>query len=234
MKLCKLLISTMLILLCVQCDPAERRKSKAEDVIEKHLFETLDNYQSYEKISTEVDTLQEPWILDKGIMTTGQKLLDCQNENERLNNRIIELNDIIEQYRRSVANSLLSGNGGRFWSIAAEAGSYVDELKSVNKQKEQNDSIQTILQNELDNLCLAFQTPKETYWHVTQKFRYSKDGQDSKIYTLHFVFDPDVKEILSYWEDNDPKVIQLIDLVGISFSIPGEEEFFDAVTEDEE
>ena len=31
----------------MECDTAERRKSKAEDAIEKHLFETIDNYQSY-------------------------------------------------------------------------------------------------------------------------------------------------------------------------------------------
>ncbi|MDE6490199.1 MAG: hypothetical protein K2L49_03470, partial [Muribaculaceae bacterium] len=75
-------ISTMLILLFVQCDSAERRKSKAEDAIEKHLFETLDNYQSYEKISTEVDTLQDLWLAHPEIISFAGKLCYVEDNSE--------------------------------------------------------------------------------------------------------------------------------------------------------
>lgn len=212
----------------------ERRQSKAEEAIEKKLFETLDNFQSYEKISTEIDTLKEVWIFDDDIVATGHKLVGYQNEAAKLDDRIREINYNLEQYQESATRSFWSGNGSSFWSIVAEVGNYEKELKSLKKQKEQNDSIQSVIRTDLDNLCLAFEEPKETYWHATHKFRYSKNGQDSKIYTLHFAFDPDVKEILANWEENDPRIMQLMDLLRISFSIPGEEEFIDAVTEDEE
>lgn len=111
MKILKLTAGLMLCILFVQCNTMERRQSKAEEAIEKKLFETLDNFQSYEKISTEIDTLKEVWIFDDDIVATGHKLVGYQNEAAKLDDRIREINYNLEQYQESATRSFWSGNG---------------------------------------------------------------------------------------------------------------------------
>lgn len=173
-------LCALLCLCFVECDTADRRKSKAEDAIEKQLFETRDNYQSYEKISTEVDTLQDLWLAHPEIISIAEKL--C----------------IVE-----------------------------DNLNTVDD----GDSIYASLSDHLNAMVSSLEIPKEPYWHVTQKFRISEDGQPTKIHLAHYIFEPNMEEIIFSWDENDIRAQRLINLV--SRIISGSNEIFDAVTEDE-
>lgn len=79
-------------------------------------------------------------------------------------------------------------------------------------------------------MVYSLEMPKKPYWHVTQKFRISEGGQDSKIHFAHYIFDSKMKEIIFSWDENDYRANRLIHTVN-DFA---QDEFFDAVTEDEE
>lgn len=91
MKLFKMFLCALLGICFVQCDTAERRKAKAEDAIEKHLFETIDNYQSYEKISTEVDTLRDLWMANSDIIALADELCTVNDDLETVEEGYAEM-----------------------------------------------------------------------------------------------------------------------------------------------
>lgn len=230
MKLFKLLISTMLILLCVQCAPAERRKSKAEDVIEKHLFETLDNYQSYEKISTEVDTLQDMWLANPEIMAFAGKLCIVEDNINTVDESYAQLDSRINTIHQQIYRGYSSGL--ELMQLLGNAADLREQKEELAGRKRSLDSTYAMLSDELKAMVSSLEIPKDPYWIVTQKFRISEDGQDSKIHLAHYIFDPNMKEIILSWDDNDIRVQRLINLM--RRSINGSNEIFEAVTEDEE
>lgn len=229
MKLFKISLCALICICFVQCDTAERRKSKAEDVIEKHLFETLDNFQGYEKISTEVDTLQDLWLAHPEIISFAGKLCTVEDEINTVDENYAQLNSEIE------TTSLQIFRGYQGLELLMLLGK-VNDLKKQKEQLAENklslDSTYATLSDNLNAMVSSLEMPKDPYWHVTQKFRISEDRQDSKIHLAHYIFEPNMKEIIFSWDENDIRAQRLINLV--SGIIIGSNEFFDAVTEDEE
>ena len=227
MRLFNLMACALLGMCFVQCDTAERRKNKAEDVIEKHLFETIDNYQSYEKISTEVDTLRDLWMTNPDIIALADELCTVNDDLEKIE----EGYDRLKSKGNQLSRQLWTGNASTVWMELLTNG---DKWKAQRKQLDENkqilDSIHASISEQIYTMVYSLEMPKKPYWHVTQKFRISEGGQDSKIHFAHYIFDPKMKEIIFSWDENDYRANRLIHTVN-DFA---QDEFFDAVTEDEE
>lgn len=227
MKLFKMFLSALLGMCFVQCDTAERRKNKAEDVIEKHLFETIDNYQSYEKISTEVDTLRDLWMANSDIIALADELYTVNDDLEKVEEGLAEMKAKVE---RSIRQIVYRGNSQAWIEILSNRSEWEARRKQLDENKQILDSIHASISERIYTMVYSLEMPKKPYWHVTQKFRISENGQDTKIHFAHYIFDPKMKEIIFSWDENDYRVNRLIHIVN-DFA---QEEFFDAVTEDEE
>lgn len=227
MKLFKMLLCALLGICFVQCDTAERRKAKAEDAIEKHLFETIDNYQSYEKISTEVDTLRDLWMANSDIIALADELCTVKDDQEKVEEGLAEMKAKGER----IARQLIYGGYSQEWiDLLSNRSKWEAKKKQLDENKQMLESMRASLSDRINNMVYSLEIPKKPYWHVTQKFRISEDGQDSKIHLAHYIFEPDMKEIIFSWDENDYRANRLIHTVN-AFT---QDEFFDAVTEDEE
>lgn len=231
MKLFKLFLFVLLGICFVQCDTAERRKSKAEDAIEKHLFEILDNYQSYEKISTEVDTLYDIWLTEPAMLEMGLRYLDAVNNGYDMDSKIERINKKIEGYKASIRRSAWYGNWRAVGLTAFESTDVYNELERATRQKQQNDSVLSDYWSRLNDMHRELLAQENTYWHVRHKFRYSENGQESRIRLVNYIFDRDMKEIIYSWDDDDAQATQMIDLVN---DAKGDLGTMWAVTEDEQ
>lgn len=218
MKLSTITICSLLCLLFVQCDSPERRKKKAEEIIEKHLFETLDNYKSYEKISTDVDTLHDLWMVDKEILALGDSLAYANSEYRYIENEIESLKGQLHHYKNSAINSLFGSSNGvlNYLSYSSKYDNCNSKIakyrKSLQQQGDKVDDIKT----RISDLNKAIVKPEKPYWLVTHKYRYSYSGEDTRIRIMNFIFDPKVKEILYSWDDEQLGILNMIDDVNMA------------------
>ncbi|MBD5242256.1 MAG: hypothetical protein HDS59_09300 [Barnesiella sp.] len=214
MKLLKWTLCVVICLLFVQCDTAERRKNRAEEAIEKQLFESLNNYQSYEKISTEIDTLKEVWMTSEEILSKVQKFMALKAEGMEIEEQIQKVNATVERNKKALFNSFFFGKGD-FMSMAIDADEDNKKLEHLTKLEKENLSVCTALLHEMSELYGAMDIPKEPYWHIKHKFRYSEtNGNETRIYVLHYIFDPSAEKIIFSWDDDDRETqdaIQQID-----------------------
>lgn len=229
MKLFKLFLCALLSICLVQCDTAERRKSKAEDAIEKHLFETIDNFRSYEKISTEVDTLQDLWLAHPEIISFAGKIRTVEDNMNTVDEGYAQLDSRINAIHQQIYRGY---SKTELLQSLCNASDLREQRDQLAERRLSLDSIHASLTDNLYAMISSLEIPKEPYWHVMQKFRITEDGQDSKIHRAHFIFDPNMNEIIFSWDENDINAQQLINLV--SRIAIGSNEIFDAVTEDEE
>lgn len=211
MKIIKLTVCMLMCLLFVQCNTMESRKSKAEDAIEKMLFETMDNFQSYEVISTEIDTLKQIWMTSEKIMSIAKRFMEAKAEGMAFDNQIHRLNETIEGHKRAMTNSFLSGNGRAFWSRAAASAEDEKELKRLLELKENNDSVLCVQLNEISELYNTMDEPEKPYWHIKHKFRYGEHGDETRIHVLHYIFDPKVERVIFSWDEEDLEIQDMIE-----------------------
>lgn len=210
MQILKIALLNVICIMCfVQCDTTERRISKAEDVIEKHLFETLDNYQSYERISTEVDTLKEIWMTNQEIMALVKQVYEIRDARYEADD---ELTGLRHKGERMVRR-LYSGDSNAVWDLLANSGNLKDQITQLEEKINKLDSLESVNIAKIYEMYWALKTPEKPYWHVKQKFRYSANGQDSRIYMFNFVCDPDVKEIIYSWEEDSPMALGLFRVI---------------------
>lgn len=203
-------------LFLVQCDTPEKRKAKAKDVIEKHLFETLDNYQSYESISLDIDTLNEVWIANRELREYGDELATIINNGVELESQIFEIERKFKTLQKSVADDFLFNSSrfqANFWSNANRISNIKNELDRLNTEKQRNDSLELNLRVVIKEMYESLAIPSKPYWLVTNKFRYSDTGLGTKIHNIYYIFDNEIKEIIFSWDDNDININNSLNFV---------------------
>lgn len=211
MKKVLLMLMLLLSLLFVQCDTAERRQSKAEDLIKKHLFETLDNFNSHELISIKLDTLHRVWLASPQMIELGNEYLSVQANYYQLESEISDLEDRIKSSQQAAVRSLFNGNGGGFWSQAIN----IQDIKERISTKQADSKVAYINMRTLgDSLVANNQRLEEANdfagWYVTYKFRYTDSSGEPRIHTEYHILNPKLSEILYSWDEDDYSKMQMI------------------------
>lgn len=210
----------LLGLLFAQCDTSERRQSKAEELIEKHLFETLDNFNSHELISVKLDTLRKAWLSSPEMIELGDKYLLAQANYQRLESEISALEDRIKSSQKAAVRSLYSGNGGGFWSQALT----IQDIKEKISAKQDESKVAYIKMRTLgDSLIVNNQRLEKATdffgWYVTYKFRYTDSSGQPRIYTEYHILNPKLSEIIYSWGEDDYPKIRMINSVNETIEI---------------
>lgn len=236
MKYFKLALSVMVSLLFVQCDTAERRQSKAGDLIKTHLFETLDNFDSHELISVKLDTLKDAWLTNADMIALGEQYIAALEYQKELEYRISVLESRIKSSQQAAISSLFSGNGGGFWSEAYNIQSIKEEVESAKRASVEAYSFYQTIGDSLGvrNQRLMEATPFAG-WLVTYKYRYTDTGGEPRIHTEFHILDPEISTILYSWDEDDHNKKRMINIVNDAIiREPGEWSFELATTPDEE
>ena len=206
----KLIGPILLALILVGCSSAEeKRQVIAEDMIRKQMFETLDNYGSYEPVSTIVDTLQSSWMISTELMELARSIVDNENS---LDNSREELNSLKSQLNRSARqfyNNLMYSNNLGLHSTANKIEHINQQIKQTEKDISELEYIVEELHSQLSKDLLKWQAPADTYWHVIHRARYAETGQDVQLHTVNFLFDPDMKSIIYQWNEGDEDVCRI-------------------------
>ena len=136
-KLISAIMALTTILLFVQCDTEESRKEKAEDLIKQDLFETLPDYNSYELVSIEMDTIKEPWVLIPGIFDLAKEYQQAFAEEGNAKIRYNELLDKKERLKDRAFRTYMSSDLFGLMKIGNEMEQLeLQKKQQADKQKE--------------------------------------------------------------------------------------------------
>ena len=199
MKLLRITFPILLGMCMTQCDSSKRREAKAEDLLQKHLFETLDNYSTYEKIAIEIDTLREYHLSSPDVFNSAKDYLMSYYKSEVHDERVEEL----EKRAKHAAYSVITSNGYNFLYAMQNYESAEKEFEKAQEYQASMRSATTVKKEYLDSVYNSVTVPENPYWHITHKFRYANDGSNARIYVYHYIVDPEVKEIILSWDEND-------------------------------
>lgn len=211
MKKFQLLLMLLLGILFVQCDTAERRQSKAEELIEKYLFETLDNFNSHELISVKLDTLHSVWLACPQMIELGNEYLSAQANYYQLESEISDMEDRIKSSQQAALRSLLNGNDGGFWSQAIN----IKDIKKSLSEKQADSKVAYINMRTLGDSLMANnkrleEANKFAGWYVTYKFRFTDSFGEPRIHTEYHILNPKLSEIVYSWDEDDYSKLQMI------------------------
>lgn len=211
MKLLKIILPILLGVFMTQCDSSKRREAKAEDLIRKHLFETLDNYSTYENISIEVDTLREYHLSSPEVLNSAKDYLISVYKSEVHDERVADLKDRCG----SAAVSFSISHGDAVYNAMQNYAYASQELEKAQKDQALLRTATATKKEYFDSIYNSVTVPENNYWHITHKFRYADNGSDTRIYTYHYIVDPEVKEIILSWDENDddPYTFETIDYI---------------------
>lgn len=211
MKKIQLLLLLAFSMLLVQCDTAERRQSKAEDLIKKHLFETLDNFDSHELISVKLDTLHDVWMSDPKMMELGNDYIMAQAYYEQLESEISDLQARVKSRQQAALRNILNGNGGAFWSQAISIQDFKNQILTTQAaSKEAYIEMCTLADSLVANNQKLENANEFAGWYVTYKFRYTASSGEPRIHTEYHIINPELSEILYSWDEDDYAVFQKI------------------------
>lgn len=210
----------LLCLLFIQCNTAERRQSKAKDLIQKHLFETLDDYDSHQFVSIEVDTLKELWLSNPRMMELADEYSNSHIEQNRLEYRISNLNGEIKSTSNKGLKSIMDGDGYKFWELDKKYDNLKAELKAVKRQAEENQKYINSLQDSIIKHNQAMlSTDGIKGWKVVYKYRCTDSAGDTGLHTEHYIIDPEFSEITFIWDDDDSGVEEKISMISDIVSV---------------
>lgn len=237
MKLLKTIMLLFAAVLFVQCDTAERRKSKAEELIKKQLFETLDNYQSCELISVELDSIdvfQEAWMTNPEFFEIGKELASLYEARNQIDGEISELTSRKNRLANEASNSFLFRRSAGFWNYVNSASQCQNRIEELSKTRDDLNTHVTVLSDSIGNMFKPMDRDKFYGWHGSCRLRYADSGNETRIHTHHYIFDPKVGKIYLSWDEEDAQSVRVVNAVtdAIIYSL-GEEPFLNAVTEDE-
>lgn len=137
----------------VQCSTEEHREEKAQTLIQKELFETLPDYESYEMINISVDTLKDVLMASKEAISLTKKYGDINNEVTDIENEIKELKSKISSAKGRGQKMFFSGN----YHIL-ELTSLVDRVNAMENELSQKQSVINVILSKSDSknrrICL--------------------------------------------------------------------------------
>ncbi|MDE5567398.1 MAG: hypothetical protein K2J12_03045 [Muribaculaceae bacterium] len=204
-KLFTLALFCLSVSLFHSCDSEQSRKDKAEDTIRKHLFEILPDYNSYELISLELDTIKEGWISSPEIIELGWDYLTALEDRSEINDKLSSLQSELRELEQRVGMEFVFGNSN--YAVMHGGPQLTKMKKAVEKVENKRDSNNEIINNLTKQILNKYDSisGNDTFtgWHAVNKFRSNNIVGTPGISTRHYYLTPDFKNIIISWDDDD-------------------------------
>ena len=161
------------------------KEEKAAKLIERYMFNYLDEYRRYEPIETKIEPINEP-VGDIAIITLGYELGSCWDDYNQY------VDEMGKYDKRSAVVSLVLEDVDVIKSIVDIYEQYVMRLNSCYE-----------VMVEIRNLASQQDTTKVTAWKASHLYRIMNDEGEGVLQKETFLIDKRLKEILLYHMDND-------------------------------
>ena len=166
------------------------KEDKALALIDKQMFSSLYDYESYQPVETQIDSAFNCAEFNEGVITLAMIAADDFDE---FNDENDEMQDALRSMRLW-SDSYSSYGRSEFRDAKEEAEEHLQNIKDLAKSLAQE---MTGIRAQIDSLDNQF-----CGWKVTHKFRCKTKGGNSTLGTYIYIFDKDVKNIL-YKEDTE-------------------------------
>lgn len=202
-SICKSVLCLFMVVSAASCINKERRALQLIDTI---MFQTLADFDSYQPISTEIDTVFDIPYFRKEILDLADKTADTYKEMNEIEHRA--------NVQLSIARASFFGGDDHL----ARAEEHLETLKKLAPKLEmQIDSIQM-----LASQC----TGKPDRWGFRHKYRFRDNNGNAKFGELYMVTDKEVTQSLFLKFQDDQlfekacKIIGAVDTLSNTYRLP--------------
>lgn len=165
------------------------KEDKALELIDKEMFQTLYDYDSYQPVETKIDSAFTTYLMDDSISGIAADI------------------SVLRKLREEASEEAESAES----ELDIWADSYYTRDRFIKAKNEYVDAkLRELgyLEREIDEMKLLFAYVlnfKSEYcgWEVTHKFRCKSKGGTSLLTTYHYIINENVDSILYYWDEED-------------------------------
>lgn len=186
----KLLFVIMAAVLLAGC---QSKEEKAQELIKKDMFTTLDDFDSYEPVETKLDSAFNSPYIDKEVRTNIDKLDSCFIVALKNSKKLRKAVDDMRLWVSSTTHT------GRYQFQKADETAKECSKKSDEIHKELEDT-ENAIKNKIKETKRDF-----IGWETIHKFRNKDKNGEKSMHNYLYIFDKDMKNII-YKEDMDDKV----------------------------
>lgn len=227
-----------LLFVFISCDSEKSRQEKAENLISQKLNEELPDIESYQLISMEMDTIDNPLLAD----SLSYELADQWN-NIKMNEFLVKsnINDIEtkkKNLKTKASNHFWFGNmdgydmikyGQQFKNLDSQLESYQEELCDIELSKES-------IEEGFGSLLTKYQDVEMPGWKVIHKYRAKDEMGNMQIYNYTYFLSPDLDRILYFYDNDSEETIIRLDIINeistrVAEFISGSDETIDSAEE---
>lgn len=207
MKKIRNLITAMVALIVlttvIGCNEQQRNISNAESIIKNFMYQSIPDFDSYEVVSTMVDSLYDCPELHADIVDLTHQYADISQQRVAMEDNVYTLENsepVTEREKIRFLQSQLSGY--EILAISSRIQKHKQRLSDARRKltdlKEMEDSIQTLIQAKTDSI----DTKKFIGYKAIQKYRVSNNGV--KVFATHcFIIDKNFDKIITDWVIDD-------------------------------
>lgn len=186
----KLFKITVTLAMCLLCGSCKSKEDKALALIDKQMFSSLYDYESYQPVDTQIDSAFNVAEYDNEIIALGMLTSEAMDKSQK------ELDEVKSAQRTMNiwSDSYSSYGRSNYYEAKDEMKEHLQKANEYFKQAAIEMGMIREKAKEFDGAFCG--------WKVTHKFRCKTKGGNSTLGTYVYIFDKDVKEIL-YHEDTD-------------------------------
>lgn len=200
----KFLAIISLCFIFISCDPAKSRQKKAENLISQKLNEELPDIESYENISFELDSIDNPLLADSISHELADRWYHVKMEEFLVKSNISDIETQKKNLKSQASNHFWFGNmdGYDLIRYGAQAQNLDSQLKAYQSQLEDIEMSKESIDDGFGALLTKYQDVEMPGWKVSHKYRAKDETGNSQIYNYTYFLSPDLDRIL-YFYDND-------------------------------
>lgn len=196
---------------CFSIGACKSKEDKALALIDKQMFSSLYDYESYQPVETQLDSAFNVAEYNEEILALGLLVSDDMDE----------VNDEIKEMK-SAQRSM------NIWSDSYSSYGRSEYYEARDEMKEHWEKAKTYGQKVALEMGMIREKAKEfdgsfCGWKVTHKFRCKTKGGNSTLGTYVYIFDRDVKEILYYEDTEDEDIVSAKKLIKEAIEMTEEE-----------
>ena len=196
---------------CFSIGACKSKEDKALALIDKQMFSSLYDYESYQPVETQLDSAFNVAEYNEEILALGLLVSDDMDE----------VNDEIKEMK-SAQRSM------NIWSDSYSSYGRSEYYEARDAMKEHWEKAKTYGQKVALEMGMIREKAKEfdgsfCGWKVTHKFRCKTKGGNSTLGTYVYIFDRDVKEILYYEDTEDEDIVSAKKLIKEAIEMTEEE-----------
>lgn len=207
-----LLLGLLASTVICSCDSEKARADKAQSLISEFLNKELPDFDSYEVVSTELDSLPDNLLFCDTILHGIDDLMTAYNDiNVSYYNKVgleNEIETIRENVKRRFTRNFWSGNE---WLLTPENFQDTERIEQLQQEISTLDSEISSKKRHVDKMAVDLQklikenldTVNFTGYSVCHKFRAKDTSGNMQLDTRFFIIDKDFKKITPIAEDED-------------------------------